>query len=64
MEKPELKQRMQRFFNWFGIACLLMVMIRLGNTGQFNPRQDQVAIIGLAIGLLSLLLGVLFKRFF
>lgn len=64
MEKPELKQKLLRFFYLFGIACLVMVFIRLGSSGQWNPLQDQAATYGMVTGLVSLIAGALFQRFF
>lgn len=64
MEKAEIKHRLLRFFYLFGIGCLVMVFIRLVSSGQVNPLQDQAASYGLVTGLLSLLTGYLFDRFF
>jgi hypothetical protein len=64
MEKAEIKHKLLRFFYWFGAACLVMVLIRLLSSGQLNPMADQAASYGLVTGVLSLLIGFLFDRFF
>ncbi|HKK75153.1 MAG TPA: hypothetical protein VJ953_08785 [Saprospiraceae bacterium] len=64
MDKAEIKHRLLRFFYLFGAGCLVMVLIRLLSSGQINPMGDQAASYGLVTGLLSLLVGYLFDRFF
>ena len=60
----QLKQRAIRFLELFGIACLVMMAIRLLRTSQINPFTDPAASYALYIGLAAYILSKLMKAFF
>ena len=60
----DLQERALKFLFLFGIACLVMMVIRLVRLGQFNPTQDRTAAMALVFGLLALIAGQMLKRFF
>jgi len=61
-KKEQLRQRTVNFLAWFGIACLVMCVIRLSQLDHFNPLQDSTAKIALIIGLISYALSRIMRR--
>ncbi len=59
-----LQERALKFLQLFGIACLVMMVIRMLRFGLYNPMEDRTASMALVFGLLSIVAGQLLKRFF
>ena len=60
----QLKQRASRFLELFGIACWVMMGIRLMRISQVNPLADPSASYALFIGLTAYVLSKLVKMIF
>ena len=58
----EIKYRVIKFLVIFSIACLVMMMIRLGNIGQYNPTADASARYALITAIVSGVAALVGKR--
>ena len=61
-KKAQLKTRAVKFLALFGIACLIMMFIRMARLGAFNPLRDPAASYALGIGLVSYILSKVLDR--
>lgn len=58
----EIKYKIIKFFAIFSIACLVMMMIRLGNIGEYNPTADPAARYALITAVVSGSAALIGKR--
>lgn len=58
----EIKYKIIKFFAIFSIACLVMMMVRLGSIGEYNPTADQSARYALITAVISGCAALIGKR--
>lgn len=58
----EIKYRIIRFLAIFAVACLVMMMIRLGTIGEYNPTADASARYALITAVISGCAALIGKR--
>ncbi|MEM6378796.1 MAG: hypothetical protein AAF705_11290 [Bacteroidota bacterium] len=58
----EIKYRIIKFLAIFSIACIVMMMIRLGNIGEYNPTADPSARYALITAVVSGAAALIGKR--
>lgn len=58
----EIKYRVIKFLAIFSIACLVMMMVRLGNIGEYNPTADSAARYALITAVISGCAALVGKR--
>jgi hypothetical protein len=59
----EIKYRIVKFFALFAVACIAMMIIRLGTIGEYNPTGDQSARYALITAIISGMAAFIGKRF-
>jgi hypothetical protein len=58
----EIKYRIIKFFALFAVACIAMMIIRLGTIGEYNPIGDQAARAALITAVISGMAAFIGKR--
>lgn len=58
----EIKYRIIKFLAIFSIACLAMMMVRLGTIGEYNPTADSSARYALITAVISGCSALIGKR--